>query len=111
MAKILSNTPRVSLVSEISILSPRKGLEISRGVGGFSKVKNLSKCMKLELEFPDRLGGGGMLKEKSLQWGRFPCQIVMQASCESRTVLSKLITETVRCARTLLTGSILYPHS
>ena len=41
----------------------------------------------------------------------FHCQIVMQASCESRTVLSKLITETVRCARTLLTGSILYPHS
>ena len=33
VAKILSNTPRVSVVSEISILSPRKGLEISRGVG------------------------------------------------------------------------------
>ena len=48
MVKILSNTARVSVVSEISILYPRKGLEISRGVGGFSKVKNLSKCMKLD---------------------------------------------------------------
>ena len=39
MAKILSNTPRISVVSEISILSPRKRLEISPGVGGLKGKK------------------------------------------------------------------------
>ena len=48
--------------------SPTEGIEISQGMGGSGRSKNIKRCMKLSWNFQR---GGEVLEKKSLPWGRY----------------------------------------
>ena len=49
--------------------SPAEGIEISWGVGGSVRPKNVKKCMRLNWNF--QMVGEGCFKKQSLLWGRY----------------------------------------
>ena len=49
-------------IQKISILPPQKGLEFPGG-GGTVRPKKIEEMCSASLEFPEGLGGGGVLKK------------------------------------------------